>query len=174
MTGRAAILTLVCGLCLLWLAGPAVAEEWVSGRVVSVSDGDTAVIDTTNHEVLRVRFYGVDAPESANEHWPAQPYAAEATAFMRTLIGNKAVRVRLTGARTYRREVGEIFVAERSASQALLAAGLGWWYRKFAPHDRELARLERQARRQRVGLWQDEGREPPWRYRARYRSQFRH
>ena len=174
MNVRAPTKLFACGLWLSLLAGSAGAAEWISGRVVSVTDGDTAVVETAKHEVLRVRFYGVDAPEAANEHWPAQPYAAAATAFMRDLIGGKPVRVRLTGDRTYKREVGEVFIAERSASQALVGAGLAWWNRKFAPDDRELARLESQARRLGIGLWQDRRPVPPWRHRGRYRSHARH
>jgi endonuclease YncB( thermonuclease family) len=62
----------------------------------------------------------------------------------------------------------------RSASQALVGAGLAWWNRKFAPDDRELARLESQARRLGIGLWQDRRPVPPWRHRGRYRSHARH
>jgi endonuclease YncB( thermonuclease family) len=171
---RAPALVFACGLWLGLLAGGVQAAEWVSGRVVSVTDGDTAVIETTRQKILRVRFYGVDAPEAANEHWPAQPYAAAATTFMRDLCGGKPVRVRLSGERTYKREVGEVFIGERSASQALVGAGLAWWNRKFAPDDRELDRLESKARRRGIGLWQDRRPVPPWRHRGRYRSHARH
>lgn len=51
----------------LYLAIPAAACEWINGTVVfSVTDGDTAVVETTQKGILRVRFYGVDAPETEN------------------------------------------------------------------------------------------------------------
>jgi endonuclease YncB( thermonuclease family) len=137
--------------------------------VLSVHDGDTATLETVEGRLLRIRFHGVDAPERATEQWPAQAQAAEATAFARRLLEHAQVRVRLTGARTYGREVGEIFVNGQSASHALVAAGRGWWSRKHAPDDRVLARLEAAARKARRGLWRDAAPEPPWRYRARHR-----
>jgi len=160
-----------CWLALLLCVGVASAgEKWVSGRVVSVTDGDTAVVETRNGRSLRVRFYGVDAPEHENRDWPAQPYSAAAHRFMRGLIADHEVAVRLTGARTHGREVGEVFVDGRSASRELLRAGLGWWNRKYAGQDSDLARLHESARAARAGLWRDARPVPPWVHRARHRA----
>ena len=164
-------LMLLTALCLSALAQ---AEEWISGRVVAVTDGDTAVVETPNRLALRVRFYGIDAPESANADWPAQAYAAESTRFMRELIDGKKVRVRLTGQRTYKREVGEIFLREQSASAASVAAGLSWWNKKFARKDQRLEDLQAAARAARRGLWRDRNPVPPWQHRAHYRPHRRH
>ena len=156
-------------LCLCALCARA-AEEWVSGRVVSVTDGDTAVIETDRGRALRVRFYGVDAPEQEGRDWPAQAFSAASTRFMRELLGTRKVAVRLTGARTYGREVGEVFVDGRSASRELLRAGLGWWNRKYAPQDSDLGRLQEAARAARKGLWRDPEPVPPWVHRSRHRN----
>jgi len=158
---------LYCALCAAVAARPA-AESWVEGRVVHVNDGDTAIVDVDGRS-LRVRFYGVDAPEAQNRDWPAQPYSRAATRFMRTLLGGRKVRVRLTGERTHAREVGEVFVDGRSASQAIVAAGLAWWNDRFAPRDRELERLQAAARAARSGLWQQQRPVAPWAHRARHR-----
>jgi len=146
------------------------AEEWVSGNVVKVHDGDTATVITEDRKTLRVRFYGVDAPERENEYWPNQAFAADAQQFMQKLIHNQPVVVRLTGERTYQREVGEIFVDGRSASRELLRAGLGWWNTRYARQDSDLERLEARARQRKAGLWRDAKALAPWRFRAQYRS----
>ena len=162
---------LACWLALfLWGGAAAAAGGWLSGRVVSVTDGDTAVVATPNGRSLRVRFYGVDAPEHANRDWPAQAYSDAAHRFMQALIADRQVAVRLTGARTHGREVGEVFVDGRSASRELLRAGLGWWNRKYAAKDSDLARLQEAARAARAGLWRDAQPVPPWVHRARHRS----
>jgi len=162
---------LACWLALALGAGTAsAAGGWVSGRVISVTDGDTAVVETTDGRSLRVRFYGVDAPEHENRDWPAQPYSASAHRFMRGLIADQQVAVRLSGERTHGREVGEIFVDGRSASRELLRAGFGWWNRKYAAKDSDLARLQESARARRVGLWHDAQPVPPWVHRARHRA----
>ncbi len=145
----------------------------MNGKVVSVTDGDTAVVATRTGKSLRVRFYGVDAPERATDEWPTQAYAERAKQFMQQLLADRAVTVRLTGERTHGREVGEIFVEGRSASRELLRAGLGWWNTKFARPDGDLERLEEAARLSRVGLWQDADPLPPWRYRSAHRRRGR-
>lgn len=145
------------------------AQEWRNGVVVSVHDGDTATVETTQGRILRVRFYGVDAPERENEYWPDQAFARDAGAFMQKLLRDKAVAVRLTGDKTYGREVGEIFVDGRSATREILRAGLAWWNTKYAPHDSDLARLEQNARKAKRGLWRDAESMPPWEFRNRYR-----
>ncbi len=154
---------------LLFAATSAIArEQWVEGRVVFVNDGDTAVVDVGGRS-LRVRFYGIDAPERQNRDWPAQPYSRKAADFMRELLGKREVRVRLTGERTHAREVGEVFVAGQSASRAIVREGLAWWNDKFAAGDRELERLQAEARQARRGLWRDPSPVPPWVHRARHR-----
>lgn len=150
------------------VALPGAASEWVNGIVVSVTDGDTAVVETTHQEILRVRFYGIDAPETENRLWPAQPYSGESKAFMANLIGQQSVTVRLTGEQTYNREVGEIFVDGQSASRELIRAGLAWWNSKYAPLDTDLKRLEATARERKIGLWAEANPVPPWEYRKRY------
>lgn len=157
-------------LLLLVFTSAARAEEWVEGKVVSVSDGDTAVVETSKQEILRVRFYGIDAPEKANRNWPEQPYSREATVFMTQLINGKAVRVRLTGDKTFGREVGEIFIGDRSASQEIVRAGLAWWNRKYARKDTTLKQLEQEAKEAKRGLWRDEKPVAPWRHRAHWRG----
>jgi micrococcal nuclease len=154
---------------LIHAAPSSAAEQWVTGTVTSVHDGDTATVRTSANKRLRVRFYGVDAPERATEDWPEQAYAQEAAAFMRKLILNDRVKVRLVGERTYQREVGEIFTDGRSASRELVREGLGWWNAKFARDDLELKRLETAARRDRRGLWKSARPIPPWKYRNQHR-----
>ena len=82
--------------------------------------------------------------------------------------------MRLTGQRTYKREVGEIFLREQSVSAASVAAGLSWWNKKFARKDRRLEELQAAARAARRGLWRDRNPVPPWEHRAHYRSPRRH
>lgn len=156
---------------LLWLCGAvsAATDAWVNGKVVSVTDGDTAVVATAQGKTLRIRFYGVDAPERANDDWPAQAFSADASAFMRKLIMDRAVTVRLTGEQTHGREVGEVFVDGRSASRELVRSGLGWWNERHAREDLDLERLEQAARDARRGLWQGKRPKPPWEYRQQHR-----
>jgi endonuclease YncB( thermonuclease family) len=40
-----------------------------------------------------------------------------------------------------------------------------WWFRKYAPHDKELVWLEVEAREAKRGLWADRNPIPPWEWR---------
>jgi hypothetical protein len=42
---------------------------------------------------------------------------------------------------------------------------MAWHFVRYAPHDRELARLEAEARKARVGLWSEPNPIPPWEWR---------
>jgi len=52
-----------------------------------------------------------------------------------------------------------------STSITLVKDGWCWWYRKYAPGDRVLEGLEKEAREARKGLWVDPAAIPPWVYR---------
>lgn len=58
----------------------------------------------------------------------------------------------------------------RRRARELVRAGLAWWYRHYAPRDRELERLEAQARAARRGLWADKDPVPPWEWRKEARA----
>ena len=168
MNGRARRGSAALALLLCALSFPAVAERWLEGTVVHVSDGDTVdVKDAAGRH--RIRFYGIDAPELAHDGRPAQAYGRQAQVFVRRLLLRRRVRVRLTGETSYRRPVGEVFVEGRSASRELVRAGLAWWNVRHARADRELGRLERGAREAHTGLWRDPQPVPPWQYRRRGR-----
>ena len=46
-------------------------------------------------------------------------------------------------------------------NQELVKKGWCWWYRKYAPGNTELERLEREAREGKKGLWVDPAPNPP-------------
>lgn len=145
------------------------AAQCLPGYVTYVDDGDTAKVTLNDGQKLNVRFYGVDSPEKQwKGRWPSQPFSKKAKQFMTSLLLNKDVCVRLTGDKTYSRVVGEIFVDETSASQSIVGAGLAWWNTKYAPNDQTLARLEKEARAEKRGLWSQPDPEAPWHFRRRY------
>lgn len=63
--------------------GSGVSAGWTSAQVERVVDGDTAifVLDTGARE--RVRFIGVDTPESTKTH---EPFGAEASAYTKSVL----------------------------------------------------------------------------------------
>lgn len=61
-------------LIILHLPTPAWAWE---GQVIRVTDGDTIVVINEDREQVRIRLYGIDAPESD------QAFGDEATEFVK-------------------------------------------------------------------------------------------
>jgi endonuclease YncB( thermonuclease family) len=47
----------------------------------------------------------------------------------------------------------------------IIKAGLAWWFRRYAPNDKALEKLESDAREARRGLWADRDPMPPWEWR---------
>ena len=58
----------------------------------------------------------------------------------------------------------------RSLNRELVRAGLAWWYRQYAKKDADLARLEKEAREAKLGLWADADPVPPWAWRKERRQ----
>lgn len=169
-TALLAVLLLLVGLPLHAPEAARTRAGWVSGRIVSVHDGDTATLVTQEGRRITLRFYGVDAPELATHQWPEQAHARDAGAYMRKLILEHEVSVRLTGEKTYGRLVGEVFIEGHSASRELVREGLGWWNQRYAQRDSDLQRLQESARASRKGLWRSSAPEAPWDFRDRHRK----
>lgn len=113
----------------------------------------------------RIRLWGIDCPEKR------QPFGTRATQFTGDLAFGKDVKVLVRDVDRYGRTVGEVILPDgRSLNRELVRAGLAWWYRHYAPRDRELERLEAEARVARRGLWADAYPVAPWEWRRERRA----
>jgi micrococcal nuclease len=142
-------------LALLFVSCRVYAEEF-QGRVVGITDGDTiSVINAGRAE--KIRLY---CPERR------QAFGTRARQFTSSLAFGKEVSVRVRDKDRYGRTVADVILPDgKNLNHALVKAGYAWWFRKYAPHDRELDRLERKAREARRGLWSDPHAIPPWEFR---------
>ena len=128
--------------------------------VLAVPQGDTLEI-LHKDTVLLIQLQDVDAPEIG------QPYGAQAQALMATLALGKTARVITTGTPQpgILQKAKIALSSGLNLSHELLKAGLGWWDRVAAPDDDSLWKLEREARIERRGLWEDADPIPPWEWR---------
>ena len=68
----------------------------------------------------------------------------------------------------YAHMVAEVrFLDGRSLNHELVKASTCWWSRKFAPNDTELKQLEKEARKQRRGVWATSNPNSPWEWRRK-------
>lgn len=134
--------------------------DGAKGVVVSVTDGDTVVLDNG----LVIRLIGTQAPKLAlgREDFADWPKAEESKAALEALVLGKSVRVRHGGERIDRhgRTLGQLFVtgdSETWVQQQMVADG---WARVYSfPDNRacvtQLLAVEDQARLRKLGIWAD-------------------
>jgi micrococcal nuclease len=148
---------------LLFVLHPSRALADFTGPVVSVLDGDTIeVLHNTHPE--RIRLSGIDCPEKGQAYGTRAKQAASALVFGRDVI------LQSHGQDKYGRTLADVFLLDGThVNQTLVKDGWCWWYRKYAPGNAVLERLEAEAREGRRGLWADPQPVPPWEWRKRSR-----
>lgn len=140
-------------------------ERVIEGRVVKVSDGDTITVLDKENRQHKIRFQGIDAPESK------QDFGQVSKDNLATMIFGKEVKVVWSKTDKYGRTVGKILLDGRDINIEQIRAGLAWHYKSYEkeqpPEDRiSYAAAEQEARAARRGLWQDPNPTPPGEWRA--------
>jgi endonuclease YncB( thermonuclease family) len=154
---------------LLCLPIAAQQPQTITGRVVGVSDGDTiTVLDFSNRQ-HKIRFNGIDAPESG------QAFGSRAKQSLSELVMGRTVTVTSSKVDRYGRLVGKVTLDGRDIGLIQIELGSAWFFRKYAHElnrddQRAYERAEEIARAERRGLWADPSPVPPWEYRAQHRG----
>jgi micrococcal nuclease len=145
---------------LICLLIPLQALAW-QGKAIHISDGDTITVLTSDKQQVRIRLYGIDAPEMG------QDFGRRAKDFASSMVGNKMVDVEVLDTDRYGRTVAVILVDGKNLNEELIRAGLAWVYPQYckATFCREWYRLEEAARKAKIGLWSHPDAVPPWEYR---------
>lgn len=130
-----------------------------SGTVVRVVDGDTAVVRIGGRN-MRVRFLGVDTPESVKRGHPVECFAREASAFTKHNLEGRRVIVESDLSQDtydrYGRLVGYVWVRNVLFNERIIREGYGFEYTyKGVPYryQREFKEAEQDARIHSRGLW---------------------
>jgi len=142
---------------------------------VNVVDGDTIDIGIPDGKYphTRIRLWGVDTPETSKSPKGAMYYGDEASAFTKSLVLGKPVRVVLAPDKArgkYGRLLAYVYLAnsETMLNEEILARGCGYADRRF-DHvwKQRFIKLEQGARNRQAGLWQNVTLEqmPEWRQR---------
>jgi endonuclease YncB( thermonuclease family) len=135
----------------------------VKVKVTGVKDGDTIEV-LFEGKVLRVRLLDIDCPEKG------QAYGHRAKEFTKTFCESGFVEISWDGKLDrYGRALATIYSGKTCLNSMLVRSGLAWHYKKYSKK-KFYAKLESQARSQRIGLWQDDNPIPPWDFRKGKKS----
>lgn len=141
------------------------ADDFLSGKVIGISDGDTITV-LDGQAQKKIRLYGIDCPESR------QDFGTRARQFTSDLVFNKPVRVAGQGTDRYGRVVGLVYTGAICVNEEILRAGLAWVYDEYCqiPLCAAWKNLEERAREQGAGLWRHPDPVPPWEFRRNSRE----
>ena len=159
MRNRSKALVLTAALWSILVSTAVLAADF-TGRVVGISDGDTISV-LHDGKAEKIRLNGIDCPEKQ------QPFGQRAKQFTSKLAFGKDVTVKTFSHDKYGRTIGDVILPDDSTlNQALIKAGLAWWYEKYSK-DLILRDLQEQARLAKRGLWVYPDPIPPWEWRHR-------
>jgi micrococcal nuclease len=136
-------------LCALGLAPHyvAAAEPEFHGQVVAVGSCDEIAV-RHKAKIIAVRIAGIDCPGRK------QPFATEAKSFVGRLVNKHTISVKPIGHDRHRRVWAHVFLPDgRSLSYEMVKSG--WAQASASAVDERLAELEQEARRAKLGLWND-------------------
>lgn len=139
--------------------------QTITGKVVSVADGDTITVLDEQLVQHKIRLAGIDAPERK------QPFGQRAREHLSILVAGRVVSVPSEKQDRYGRTVGVVLVDGRDANLAMVQAGFAWHYKKYEAEqvksDRLLySRAETETKAAGHGLWSDAEPIAPWDWRS--------
>ena len=161
---------------ILLLTGTSYAGRIVEGVVKAVYDGDTVLLTTRGESRLKVRLYGIDAPETRKPDKPGQPYGDISKRTLMYKIKGRRVTAEIVDIDQYKRVVAVIRYAGRDINREMVAEGGAWAYRQYlqGAYASEYIGAENLARSRRAGLWRDSNPQPPWEFRNRNKGRGGH
>lgn len=148
---------------ILSLAVVSVQAEEIRGKVVSISDGDTITVLDSQKVQHKIRFQGIDAPETS------QAFGSKCRQNLGDKIFGKLVVVTWTEKDRYDRILGEVTFGDRKINLEMVQDGAAWHYKQYSD-SKELAEAEEKARKAKKGLWSEKSPKPPWEFRAESRE----
>jgi micrococcal nuclease len=129
----------------------------LTARVIRVVDGDTIKVSLAGGRTERVRYIGVDTPESVKPGTPVQCFAKRASHFNASLVDGRAVTLRMDAEERdrYGRLLAYVYAGDRFVNRELVAKGYArtMTIPPNVAHADEFARLAQRAREAGRGLW---------------------
>jgi len=135
-------------------------SEPITGKVISIADGDTITILDSSKTQHKIRLEHIDTPEKK------QAFGAKAKQYLSSMIFGKNVKVEIKEKDRYGRYIGTVFLEKKNINLEMIKAGLAWHYKKYSK-DKTFAAAEALARKKKAGLWNEKKPIPPWEFRRK-------
>jgi len=155
------------------------AIRTVTGTVTKVSDGDTIQVVTPEQTKLKIRLYGIDAPEtpkinrqSGQVHQPGQPFSEESWKALKDKIMGKQVKLEILDIDKYRRMVCMVWLDGRNINLEMVREGFAEAFIEYLkpPYKSEFMKAEQEARAGGKNIWSLLEHERPREFRKRLKE----
>jgi micrococcal nuclease len=139
--------------------GSAIAKPTeITGKVISVVDGNTVEFQTVDNDVFKFVLSGIDAPELSQE------FGEEAKKFLEKLVMGEEAIIIIEGKDRLGNRVGTLKYGKyKDPRPELLEKGLAWTVEKNPKSEFEI--LKEVAKSHEKGLWEQPNPTPPWTFR---------
>lgn len=145
----AALIILVLTLTLVEANAELTISQVIEGTVFSVYDGDTLTVKTHNGEKIKVRLYGIDAPEKA------QPLGGRSHLMLFDQAKGQDVVLYIIDKDRYQRYVAGVVINGRIINLDIVEEGLAECYIEYSedPFTSKCLELQDNAKSQKFGVW---------------------
>lgn len=115
-------------------------------KITKIYDGDTITALTSQKEKIKIRLYGIDAPELK------QPFGKASKRHLIDLISNKSLNINEKGKDKYGRTLAVLYNGDQDINAQMVIDGYAWAYDKFS---KDYVSFQQNAQLLKKGLWID-------------------
>lgn len=134
------------------------SAQTIVGKVIAVKDGDTIVL-LHEKKKITIRLEHIDCPEKN------QPFGYKAKQFVSQFCFSKNVKIISNGKRDQNgRWIAEVIYLNKNLGKELMKNGLAWHFKRYSKN-KDYAFLEVNAKKKKIGLWQEPNPVSPWNWR---------
>ena len=147
------------------MAVPAVqatASDTFEVVITRVMDGNTVQAVTTDKKKLKIRLYGIDAPEAEHKNKRSgavekagQPYGEEARDFLSSMVLDKNAKIKVVNTDRQKRVSAIVWVGKHNMGLEMIKAGMAEAYieRLEEPFRTQFVMAEKKAKAKARGIW---------------------
>lgn len=142
------------------LVGNGLANQTFVAKVIRIIDGDTMEV-LYEETPIKIRLAHIDCPEKRGK----QPFGNNAKLALSDLCFGQMVTVQGENYDRYKRLIAVIINNNKQiVNQEMVKQGMAWHFTRYSTATM-YSQLEAEARKKKVGLWQEPNPTPPWNWR---------